>query len=209
FILQSGSYVLNAHDTQHLQRILRPLDSKDTVKTNEEIQGTTEGEAREGGWVAGCLDSQDGDDELIIHIRFSELVRIKSILIGTGGGRLPTSPRLSRVWVNRSSGISFEETSSVPSAQEWELLENSSGSRGSTEYPVRISKFANVSELDLFFANTRSEQSRLFYLGFMGESRTLKKEQGEAPMVGADNAPPSMLDGLKEEKRGANQTSAR
>ena len=27
--------------------------------------------------------------------------------------------------------------------------------------------------------------------------------------VGAENAPPSMLDGLKEEKRGASQTSAR
>jgi len=75
FILQSGSYVLNAHDTQHLQRILRPLDSKDTVKTNEEIQGTTEGAAREGGWIAGCLDSQDGDDELIIHVRLIPLGR--------------------------------------------------------------------------------------------------------------------------------------
>lgn len=91
-------------------------------------------------------------------------------------------------------------------AQEWELLENENGSRGSVEYPVRISKFANVSELDLFFvsfsrfsslleagpiaeelllsqANTRSEQTRLFYLGFMGESRQLKKEPGE-PMTG-------------------------
>jgi len=182
------------------------------------------------------------------------LLSSRSILIGTGGGRLPTSPRLARVWVNRSTGISFEETSSVKGAQEWELLENENGSRGSVEYPVRISKFANVSELDLFFvsfhdfpfsfeaepvaedllfsqANTRSEQTRLFYLGFMGESRQLKKEPGEpmtgkfcslqyrAPVrltdpiiqltVGAENAAPSLLDGMKEEKRGANQTSAR
>jgi hypothetical protein len=86
---------------------------------------------------------------------------------------------------------------------------------------------------DLLFsqANTRSEQTRLFYLGFMGESRQLKKEPGEpmtgkfcslqyrAPVrltdpiiqltVGAENAAPSLLDGMKEEKRGANQTSAR
>ncbi|GAA5928555.1 PITH domain-containing protein [Sporobolomyces koalae] len=209
FILQSGSYTLNAHDTSHLQRVLRPLDSKDTVKTNEEIEGTAQAEAGDGNWTAGCLDSQDGDDELIVHVRFSELVRIKSILIGTGGGRLPTSPRLARVWVNRSTGISFEETATVKGAQEWELLENENGSRGSVEYPVRISKFANVSELDLFFANTRSEQTRLFYLGFMGESRQLKKEPGEPMTVGAENAASSMLDGMKEEKRGASQTSAR
>jgi hypothetical protein len=48
--------------------VLRPLDSKDTVKTNEEIEGTEEGEARDGNWNAGCLDSQDGDDELIVHV---------------------------------------------------------------------------------------------------------------------------------------------
>ncbi|GAA5911471.1 PITH domain-containing protein [Sporobolomyces salmoneus] len=209
FILQSGSYTLNAEDTSHLQRILRPLDSKDTVKTNEEIEGAEEGEARDGNWNAGSLDSHDGDEELLIHVRFSELVRIKSLLIGTGGGRLPTSPRLARVWVNRSNGISFDETSTVKGAQEWELLENENGSRGAVEYPVRISKFANVSELDLFFSNTRSEQTRLFYLGFMGESRQLKKEPGEPMTVGAENAAPSLLDGMKEEKRGANQTSAR
>lgn len=77
FLLESGSYVLNAEDTTHLQRILRPLDTKDTVKSNEEIEGTLQGEQSEGGWTAGCLDSQEGDDELIIHVRFSELVRIK------------------------------------------------------------------------------------------------------------------------------------
>ncbi|GAA5836162.1 hypothetical protein JCM3766R1_001981 [Sporobolomyces carnicolor] len=209
YILQSGSHTLNAEDPSHLQRVLRPLDSKDTVKTNDEIEGTEQGDQRDGNWSAGCLDSQAGDEELLVHVRFSELVRIKSILIGTGGGRLPTSPRLARVWVNRSNGISFDETSTVPGAQEWELLENENGSRGSVEYPVRISKFANVSELDLFFSNTRSDQTRLFYLGFMGESRQLKKEPGEPMTVGAENAAPSLLDGMKEEKRGANQPSAR
>ncbi|GAA6060065.1 hypothetical protein JCM10212_003026 [Sporobolomyces blumeae] len=210
FILQSGSYPLNAHDTTTLQRILRPLDSKDTVKSNDEIEGTPEGDRTDGNWTAGCLDSQEGDDELIVHVRFSELVRIKSIIIGTGGGRLPTSPRLARTWVNRSAGISFDEASSVQPSQEFELLEVDGGQRGSVEYPVRISKFANVSELDLFFSNTRSsDQSRLFFLGFMGESRQLKKEPGEPMTIGAENAAPSLLDGMKEEKRGGATTSAR
>ncbi|GAA5870665.1 hypothetical protein JCM1840_006770 [Sporobolomyces johnsonii] len=210
FLLHSGSYALNVEDPATLQRILRPVDSKDTVKTNEEIEGTPEGDTGEGGvWSAGCLDSQEGDDELIVHIRFSELVRIKSILIGTGGGRLPTSPRLARVWVNRPGGISFDEATSVPPSQEWELLESEGGQRGAVEYPVKIARFSNVSEVDVYFANARSDQSRLYFLGFLGESKQLKKEPSEPMSVGAENAASHMVDGVKEEKRGGATTSAR
>ncbi|GAA6027415.1 hypothetical protein JCM8097_007845 [Rhodosporidiobolus ruineniae] len=196
-------------EDQPLKRVLRPLDSKDTVKTNDELVGTVdEGGAGGGVWTGGALDSQDGDDELLIHVRFSELVRIKSILIGTGGGRLPTSPRLCRAWVNQP-GLTFDDAASVKPAQEWELLEGEGGGRGAVEYPVRIAKFANVSEVTLFFANARGDQSRLFYLGFLGESRQLKKEPGDPMMIGAENAAHSHIDGVKEEKRGGATTSAR
>lgn len=73
YILQSGSHTLNAEDPSHLQRILRPLDSKDTVKTNDEIEGTEQGDQRDGNWSAGCLDSQAGDEELLVHVRCSLL----------------------------------------------------------------------------------------------------------------------------------------
>ncbi|BGP15850.1 hypothetical protein JCM10213_005665 [Rhodosporidiobolus nylandii] len=199
---------LPAGEQQPLKRLLRPLDSKDTVKGNEEIVGTVD-EAAEGGvWTGGALESQEGDDELLIHVRFSELVRIKSILIGTGGGRLPESPRLCRAWVNRQ-GVTFDEAGTLQPAQEWELLESEGGGRGAVEYPVRIAKFANVSEVTLYFGNARGDQSRLFYLGFLGESKTLKKEPGEPMTIGAENAVSKMLDGVKEEKRGGATTSAR
>ncbi|BGP31849.1 hypothetical protein JCM10296v2_003626 [Rhodotorula toruloides] len=209
------SHALNVNDAVQdpLKRVLRPLDSKDAVLANDELVGTQhEADGDDGGvWTAGCIETQDGDDELLIHVRFSELVRIKSILIGTGGGRLSTSPRLCRAWVNRGpSGITFDEASTATPkpAQEWELLESEGGGRGAVEYPVRIARFANCSDIDLYFANTRSEQSRLFYLGFLGESRVLKKEPGDPMTIGAENAASSMVDGAKEEKRGGTTTSA-
>jgi len=140
----------------------------------------------------------------------------RSILIGTGGGRLPTSPRLCRAWVNSGpSGITFDEASSAAPApaQEFELLESEGGARGAVDYPTRIARFANVSDVSLYFvrplslllssssscavpgltptrtcaqANARADQSRLYFLGFLGESRQLKKEPGE-PMTGASS----------------------
>ncbi|GAA5861051.1 hypothetical protein JCM8547_008019 [Rhodosporidiobolus lusitaniae] len=199
-----------ASTEQPLRRVLRPLDSKDVVKGNDELVGTvSEGGAEGGGvWSGGALESQEGDDELLIHVRFSELVRIKCILIGTGGGRLATSPRLCRAWVNRG-GITFEDAETVQPAQEWELLESEGGGRGAVEYPVRIAKFASCSEVTLFFGNARGDQSRLYYVGFLGESRQLKKDPNDPMTVGAENAATHYIDGVKEEKRGASQTSAR
>lgn len=98
------------------------------------------------------------------QIRFSELVRIKSILIGTGGGLHSDAPRRVKVWVNRS-GIDFEEASSgsVNPDQEWELLQGE-GNRGSTDYPVRVTRFSNVSSLDLYFVR-RPPSLRCSWLG--------------------------------------------
>ncbi|GAA5861897.1 hypothetical protein JCM3774_001343 [Rhodotorula dairenensis] len=208
----SHSHALNVHSDDPdnaLKRVIRPLDSRDTVLDNQEVVGTAH-QGVGGIWSAGSIETQEGDDELIVHVRFSELVRIKTILIGTGGGRLATSPRLCRVWVNRGpGGTTFDEASggAPKPAQEFELLESEGGQRGAVEYPVRIARFANCSDVDL--AQARGEQTRLYYLGFIGESRVLKKEANEPMTVGAENAAPSLLDGVKEEKRGGATTSAR
>lgn len=64
------SHALNVNDAVQdpLKRVLRPLDSKDAVLTNDELVGT-EHEAEGGLWTAGCIETQDGDDELLIHVR--------------------------------------------------------------------------------------------------------------------------------------------
>jgi len=69
FTHSSALNVDNAADPDHLRRVLRPLDSRDTVLDNDEIVGTAQ-EGQQGQvWSAGCLDTQDGDDELLIHVR--------------------------------------------------------------------------------------------------------------------------------------------
>lgn len=77
----------------------------------------------------------------------------RSILIGTGGGRLSSSPRLAKCWVNRVGGIDFSDATEVKPEQEWELLEAEGGGQGAVEYPVRMARFANVSSVDLFFVS--------------------------------------------------------
>ncbi|KAM0752032.1 DUF1000-domain-containing protein [Meredithblackwellia eburnea MCA 4105] len=205
FILHAQSTGLNLEDPTFLPRVLRPLDSKDVVKTNDELSDDDiSAGSSSGNWVGGCIESQEDDDEIIIHVRFSALVRIKSILIGTGGGQHPSSPRQIKMWANRPTLVSFSDVDSVREDQSFELLEATDGSRGAVEYPVRVARFANVTCVDLYFGDTRGgSQSRLFYLGFMGESRELKKEPGEPMTVGAENAVQKQIDGVREEKRGA------
>jgi hypothetical protein len=86
------------------------------------------------------------------QIGFTDLVRIKSILLGTGGGQLPTSPRRVKVWVNRQDGVTFDEVQDLKAEQEFVLLEGS-GTRGAVEYPVRMSRFGSVSSVTLFFVS--------------------------------------------------------
>lgn len=150
--------------------------------------------------------------------------------------------------MNRADGVDFSEVADLRCEQEFELLEGS-GTRGAVEYPVRMSKFGNVSCVDLFFvspalarltgmgggsrADNRDSQSdardsahsRLYYLGFLGESRVLKKDPNEAMTgqcrvlphpprqltvcpsrvtVGAEQAMDKMVDQVKE-KQGSGQ----
>lgn len=102
--------------------------------------------------------------------------------------------------MNRPSGLSFDEAESTTPEQEFALLESAGGNRGSTEYSLRLSKFSNVRDLTIRFSHTRSGTSRVYYLGFMGESRTLKKEPGEKLKVGADTSVSKMVGGVRETK---------
>ncbi|KAH8918552.1 DUF1000-domain-containing protein [Atractiella rhizophila] len=215
FVSFSHSYGLNLspnHDK--IEDVVRPLDQKDVVlEAVEEDTEEEEGAQQEGGTSrssrrGGMLQTQvDGD--MIVHVRFSQSVRVKTLLIGTGGGRRDTSPRNCKVWVNRHDGVGFGEAESLKAEQEWELLEGVDGDVGAIEYPTKMSKFANVEELTFFFNNPRSvDTSQLFYLGFKGDPRNAKKPAGEQLKVGAENAMSNFVDRLRESAAGA-QSSVR
>lgn len=56
FILLDKSFGLNLSSESNLKYLIRPLDTKDLVITEEES-------------LEFCLNSQEGDDELILHVR--------------------------------------------------------------------------------------------------------------------------------------------
>lgn len=67
FILFSQSYGLNLLNPDTLNRVLRSIDQKDVVRDNEEVEAMME--SSESEMISGgCLDTLEGDDELIIHV---------------------------------------------------------------------------------------------------------------------------------------------
>lgn len=163
FILLNQSFGLNLASNSHLNQVLRPLDTKDLVdSSNQEDESSHHLLETSSTPSVNYIESQLGDDELILHIKFSELVKIKSILIGTGGGFHSNSPQSVKVWINQPNGINFDETTTVSVDQEWELLQgdsNGTSGKGSVSYPVRASRFNNVQSIDLFFVSLFSPPS--------------------------------------------------
>lgn len=166
----------------------------------------------------------DEGSGLLITVAFSELVRIKQILITSATGE----ERIDRckVWSNQIDPPDLEEAedNDPKPDQEFQLL---AGERECVEYPVRVARFASVSTVTVYLVSSRllaihilaqtnalrlSQQSsyrpaqqRLFYLGFKGESHTHKKASEDDIAVGAHNAAPSTVPGMKEKYGSAHQ----
>lgn len=140
YIAANKSHGLNLDpSTPLVSAVLRPHDSKDLVDTSQSIVSLS-------------------DDELIVEVKFSETVRIKSILVGTGGEG-DEAPRKGKVWVNRVGGLGFDDTGDE-AQMEWELgsgidvtAAEGTSTRGAKEYPVRVSRFSDVTTLSLFFVS--------------------------------------------------------
>lgn len=211
YISLSGSHATNIQNPDSLQRILRPLDSREVVMSNDEVDELDDGGHDGGIWRGGAIDSQDDDDEILVHVKCEILPRTlstrpltsalallqsvssygsstsrlpatlplslaqsfthhlprhpapcRSLLISTGGGRSSSSPRLAKIYVNRGpAGVSFSDdpAGGLKADQEMELLEVADAQKPSVEYPVRAARFANVSELDLYFVRRPSRRA--------------------------------------------------
>lgn len=131
-----------------------------------------------------------------------------------------------RLYVNSPNGISF--TDDIRPTQDISLLE---GADRATEYPVRVLAFTSVTSVTIFFVSNidhyRSEwrlklhaalgnksdsplgdRSRVYYVGFKGESTKAIKEPGGKLDIPAANAADAPVHGLAERAAGS-QTTAR
>jgi len=107
------------------------------------------------------------------------------------------TPRRLRVYANRANIIDFSEVEDVQPSLNISLLESETGV---TEYPLRMAAFSSITSLSLFFSDSVGEEStRIYYIGFKGETRTVRKEGSNKLEIPAANAPDaSLTDRLRE-----------
>ncbi|KAI9458670.1 galactose-binding domain-like protein [Lactarius psammicola] len=168
----------------HGLNLIVPEDAKETIKPWDERESTEK-----------SADS-NVDDQLIIHVPFALNVRIKSVLLKLGRGDL--TPRRMRVYANRANIVDFSDVDDIQPSLDISLLE---GETGVTEYPLRAATFA--------IDSVGEESTRIYYIGFKGETRTIRKEGSsklEIPAATAADAP--LVDRLRE-KGAAQQPTAK
>ena len=96
------------------------------------------------------LTTVDDSAGLLVTVAFSELVRVKQVLItcATGDERIDRC----KIWVNRVDPPNIEEAEEdfVKPDQEFQLLE---GERECVEYPVRVARFSSVSNMTIYLVS--------------------------------------------------------
>ncbi|KII87580.1 hypothetical protein PLICRDRAFT_176377 [Plicaturopsis crispa FD-325 SS-3] len=145
------------------------------------------------------------DDQIIIHVPFTQNVRIRSILIKLGRGEF--TPRHLRVYANHPDIVDFADAEHTKPQLNISLLE---GETGVMEYPLRVAAFTSINTLSLFFRDSVGEElSRIYYLGFKGDVRSPQKDPNTKLDIPAANAADAPLVDRVSEKSGGQQTTAR
>ena len=117
--------------------------------------------------AAPFLESNDDDPELILHIPFTEVVKIKSFALVGGGEDGGASPSHVKLFVNRDD-VDFSSAADMPAAQDVELLEEAAAQHAA-DYPLKQHKFNGVESVTIFVADSfGGDVSRISFLGFKG-----------------------------------------
>ena len=112
----------------------------------------------------------DADDQLILRIPFTGSVRLRSLLLKCG----PADQTPSEVHIYANRDIDFDSAPDTPPTQK---LESIPQSREVVEFPLKPAKFPDVTTIHLFVpASQGAETSRIYYLGFKGEFKNLRRE---------------------------------
>ncbi|KAJ7485286.1 galactose-binding domain-like protein [Mycena latifolia] len=145
------------------------------------------------------------DDQIILHIPFTQNVRLKSILLKLGRGEV--TPRHLRIYANHPTIVDFADAETTTPQLNISLLE---GETGVIEYPFRVAAFANITSLSLFFSESLGgDVSRIYYVGFKGDAKSQHREGSSKLEVPAANAADAPLVDRVSERAGGQQTTAR
>lgn len=180
-------------DNVHGLNLTVPEDAKETIKPWDERESTEK------------FAESNVDDQLVVHIPFAQNVRIKSVLLKLGRGDV--TPRRLRIYANRANIIDFSEVDDVQPSLNISLLE---GETSVTEYPLRMAAFSSINSLSLFFSDSvGGENSQVYYIGFKGERREIRKEGINKLEIPAANAADASLTDRVQEKGAAQQPTAK
>ncbi|KAF8870178.1 DUF1000-domain-containing protein [Infundibulicybe gibba] len=145
------------------------------------------------------------DDQMIIHVPFTQNVRIKSIILKLGRGEV--TPRHLRIYANHPTIVDFANAETTNPQLDISLLE---GETSVVEYPLRVAAFASITSLSLFFSESVGEEtSRIYYIGFKGDMTSPRKEGNSKLEVPAQTGVDAPLVDKVTEKTGGQQTTAR
>ncbi|KAJ7634862.1 galactose-binding domain-like protein [Roridomyces roridus] len=203
----SNLYAFIDKDNVHGLNLAVPEDAKDIIKPWDERESTDK-----------YADS-GVDDQMILHIPFTQQVRLKSILLKLGRGE--ATPQHLRVYANFPNIVDFNDAETTTPHVNITLLD---GETGVIEYPFRVAAFTSVTSLSLFFVSlillvnmakiaqsesVGGELSRIFFLGFRGDTKSTNREGTSKLEIPAANAADAPLVDKVSERAGNAQTTAR
>ena len=116
------------------------------------------------------VSSYEDDPEMIIHIPFTEQVKLRSFcIVGGGNGDAPSRVKL---FVN-SDNLDFSDAEDRKAAQEFDLVEDF---EGELWYKVNRNKFQNINSLCIYIPdNHEGDKTTISYIGLKGEGTGVKK----------------------------------
>ncbi|OLY85693.1 PITH domain-containing protein [Smittium mucronatum] len=136
----------------------------------------------------------DSDKEFMLHVPFTGMVKLKSIVVWGGPGNC--APKNMKLIVNRQD-VDFTNVHNTLPTQEIDLVQ---GSNAPVEYALRASKFSNVSTLNLHFngnfSDCEDDEIQLFYIAFYGEFF----EVNTSPVVAVYESRPNFADHIQRTK---------
>jgi hypothetical protein len=110
------------------------------------------------------------DEELIIFIPFTGVVKLKSFCII--GGEEGSSPSNVKIFTNRED-IDFDNVRELCPVKEFELAEDP---RGELEYTTTGPKFTNLSNISMYIpSNFGAAKTKIYYIGLKGNFIPVKR----------------------------------
>ncbi|KAI4207613.1 MAG: hypothetical protein LQ346_000420 [Caloplaca aetnensis] len=171
----------HSHDHDHaddiepaLQTLIWKQIDFENIRTLNESESDQGAKIVEKTWLQR-LDAEpnlesDADEQLLIFIPFTGVVKLHSVLIRSSED--PSAPKTLKLFSNRDD-LDFSTASDLQPTQTLELSQTSE----IQDIPVKRTLFGNTYNLNLFIEdNFGDEVTRIYWIGIKGEFSLLNRE---------------------------------